>query len=146
MTKKSIYLANQLGFSETGRILLKQIIPHLEEYFVVIEPFRAAGTIKKVTSQDLAKSIILSNRRMMSKASLMAPILDGSHVVDDGIAGEIAEFALKRVGPVIALRTDLRQHDSNFSINPQIEGYIKDSGGKICKSLAEWYSELEKRA
>lgn len=145
--KKSIYLANQLGFSETGKILLyKQIIPELDKYFTVLEPFRDAGTIKKITSQDAAKAIIFANRKLMSKSKIMAPILDGSHVTDDGTAGEIAEFALKRLGPIIALRTDLRQHDSNFLINPQIEGYIKESGGKICRSLAEWYSELEKRA
>jgi nucleoside 2-deoxyribosyltransferase len=145
--KKTIYLANQHGFSETGKLLLyKHIIPVLEKHFTVLEPFRDAGTIKKTTSQDAAKSMIFLNRKLISKSKIMAPILDGSHVTDDGIAGEIAEFSLKKLGPIIALRTDLRQHDSNFSINPQIEGYIKESGGKLCKSLAEWYSELEKRA
>ena len=146
MAKKTIYLANQLGFSETGKIALRQIIPKLEKYFNILEPFKDAGTIKKITSLDAAKSIILFNRRLMSKSKIMAPILDGSHAIDDGIAGEIAEYALRRLGPIIALRTDLRQHDSNFSINPQIEGYIKDSGGKICRTLSEWYFELEKRA
>ncbi|MEM2956444.1 MAG: nucleoside 2-deoxyribosyltransferase [Candidatus Pacearchaeota archaeon] len=146
MAKNLLYLANQLGFSETGRMLLKMIIPEIEKYFIVKEPFRDSGIIKKVTSKDAAKAIILSNRKLMSKAKIMAPILDGSHAVDDGIAGEIAEFSLKKLGPIIALRTDLRQHDSNFAINPQIEGYIKDSGGKICFSLAEWFSELRKLA
>jgi len=147
MAKKSVYLANQFGFSETGKILLyRQIMPELEKYFNIIEPFRDAGTIKKITSSDAAKSIILSNRRLMSKSKIMAPVLDGSHGIDDGIASEIAEYALKRIGPIIALRTDLRQHDSNFLINPQIEGYIKSSGGKICVTLSEWYYELRKRA
>jgi nucleoside 2-deoxyribosyltransferase len=133
--KKSIYLANQFGFSETGRILLKQIIPRLEQYFMVLEPFKDAGTIRKITSHDAAHAIIISNRMLMSRSDIMAPILDGSHAIDDGIASEIAEFASKRLGPIIALRTDLRHHDSKFQINPQIHGYIK-----------EWYSELEKRA
>ena len=146
MQKKSIYLANQLGFSETGKILLNQLIPRLEKYFIVLEPFKDAGTIRKITSHDAARAIIISNRMMMSRSDIMAPILDGSHAVDDGIASEIAEFSLKRIGPIIALRTDLRHHDSKFQINPQIEGYIKDSGGKLCSSLAEWYSEIEKRA
>ena len=145
--KKYLYLANQFGFSETGKILLlKHIIPELEKYFIVLEPFRDSGTIKKITSQDAARAIIISNRRLMSKSKIMAPILDGSHATDDGIVSEIAEFSLKRLGPIIALRTDLRQHDSNFALNPQISGYIRESGGKICTSLAEWYSELRKLA
>jgi nucleoside 2-deoxyribosyltransferase len=144
---KSLYLANQLGFSETGKIILsKHIIPELEKYFTVLEPFRDSGTIKKMTSQDAAKAIILLNRKLMSKSKVMAPILDGSHATDDGIASEIAEYALKRIGPIIALRTDLRQHDSNFAVNPQLSGYIRESGGKLCASLAEWYSELRKLA
>jgi nucleoside 2-deoxyribosyltransferase len=147
MEKKSIYLANQLGFSETGRILLsKHIIPELDKYFTVLEPFRDAGTIRKVTSHDAAHAIIISNRMVMSRSHIMAPILDGSHAIDDGIASEIAEFAIKRLGPIIALRTDLRHHDSKFQINPQIHGYIKESGGKLCTSLIEWYSELRKHA
>jgi len=147
MTKKSVYLANQFGFSETGKILIyKHIIPELEKYFKILEPFRDAGTIKKVTSQDAAKSIILMNRKLMAKSNLMAPLLDGSHGIDDGIASEIAEYALKKMGPIVALRTDLRQHDSNFIINPQIEGYIKESGGKLCRTLSEWHSELRRRA
>jgi len=143
---KALYLASQLGFSETGKIVLKHIIPELEKYFIVLEPFKDAGTIRKITSHDAARAIIISNRMLMSRSNVMAPILDGSHAIDDGIASEIAEYASKRIGPIIALRTDLRQHDSNFAVNPQLSGYIKESGGKLCTSLAEWYSELRKLA
>ena len=145
-TKKSVYLANHLGFSETGKIALKHLVSELDKYFIVLEPFRDAGTIKDITSHDAARAIIISNRMLMSRSNVMAPVLDGTHAIDDGIAAEIAEFASKRFGPIIALRSDLRHHDSKFRINPQILGYIKESGGKLCLSLVEWYSELKKYA
>lgn len=144
---QKLYLANQFGFSETGKLfLLHAIIPRLENSFIVVEPFRECGIIKKTAFSDNTKKILDKNRRLMMQCHIMAAILDGGHQIDDGTAAEIAEFSIKKLGPVIALRTDLRRYDKDFMINPQVEKYILDSGGKICSSLKKWFEELRKLA
>lgn len=82
----------------------------------------------------------------MEKSKLMAAILDGSHAVDDGTAGEIGRYCAKKYGPIIALRTDLRLGENIGSpVNLQIISDVLRSKGKLCTSMDEWYSELKKR-
>jgi len=158
MAKEVLYLANQFGFSETGRILLdKIIIPPLESKYKVLEPFREGARFypkSAINSTDSYKKkfellkdfnykLSNYNNHLMRQSNKMTPILDGGHSVDDGIGSEIGLFYSLRKGPIIALRTDLRMNENIACIvNLQIERYIYDSGGKIFTSLDEWYAGL----
>lgn len=141
MAKKRLYLANQYGFSETGRLFLDKIIlPPLEREYKVYEPFRDGGIIRDLKSFDEATK---KNSYHLKNADILAAILDGSHAVDDGTASEIAEYAkLRKKGRIVALRTDIRRFDTLCSVNPQIDYYI-DKKGKFFTSIDSWFQELE---
>jgi nucleoside 2-deoxyribosyltransferase len=157
MAREVLYLANQFGFSETGRLLLdKIIIPPLESKYKVLEPFRECARFypaeAKSTDSYKKKIELLKefnykagnyNNHLMRQSDKMAPILDGGHSVDDGIGSEIGLFYSLKKGPIIALRTDFRMNENIACIvNLQVERYIYDSGGKILTSLDEWFNEL----
>ena len=159
--KIGLYLANQLGFSETGRIALNIfIITKLEQIgYKVWEPFREGAKYLDIehinslnTYEERRKAFAIANQKiarnniiMPSKSKVMAPILDGGHSVDDGVAGELGEYYARGYGPIIALRTDFRLSENiGCLVNLQLEKYIKKSGGKICASMNEWYAKLER--
>ena len=156
---------DKFGFSEEGRILLYDIIvPKLEKWFDVNEPFRECmkyfpaelkdqkirdtmdyGKVRNLYAR-FNSGAAATNRRLMEKSKIMAAILDGGHTIDDGTAGEIGRYCAKKYGPIIALRTDMRLGENiGSSINLQIESDIIRSKGKLCISIEEWYNELKKR-
>ena len=153
------YLGSQLGFSETGRIILYQhIVPRIRDIGLnVFEPFTecAKGVdFNKANAFPLYEDRVKFwkgfneklggvNKLGMKKSQIMSPVLDGGPVLDDGVANEIGHYAAKRYGKIIALRTDFRLSENlGALINPQIESDIFETGGKICRAMDDWYSEL----
>jgi len=157
------YLANQLGFSETGKYVLeRKIKPRLREIGLnVLDPFVECA--KELNFSQLEKLTLYSdvmkfwsefnhripeiNNKLMQRSDCMLPILDGGHAVDDGVASEIGYYAGLKRGPIFALRSDFRLSENLAStINPQILGYINLSGGKLIEgqhAMDKWFFAIK---
>jgi len=142
------YLANQLGFASIFSLTISAIKSRLESIGLeVYEPFNEAGiyeneiikanktdSIKKQTMiwNDLNDKIGNLNNELMSKSDCLIVLLDGGHIIDDGVSSEIGHYATLKKGPVFALRTDFRLSENlGASINLQILRYINESGGEL---------------
>ena len=88
----------------------------------------------------------------MKQSHCQFAILDGGPAVDDGVASEIGYYAAlvengvipKGFGRIFALRSDFRLAENiGCLVNAQIEGYIHQTGGKISKTLDEWFKDIE---
>ncbi len=161
MKEISGYLANQFGFSETGRFLLDKLIkPEINRIGIKIyDPFEECEKELDLTRLSKLKKhqdvyslwekfghkITPINNRLMKKTNCMFAILDGGHALDDGVASEIGYFAGIKQGPIFALRTDFRKVESMANtVNWQIVGYIKQSKGKLINNTEEYFSEIQK--
>jgi len=155
------YLANQLGFSETGRLILDNYIkPKITAMGIIInDPFVECGKELDLARLSLLKSYaeVMSywrnfnlkvtpiNNGLMRRSNCLLGILDGAHALDDGVSGEISFYAALELGPIFALRTDLRGGENIATlINPQILGYILMSEGFLSTSLADWFAGIKK--
>jgi len=155
------YVANQFGFSETGRFLLEKMIkPRVRAIGInVYDPFEECekeldlehlSKLEKYSErleymQKFGHKITHINNALMKKSNCMIAILDGGHTVDDGVASEIGYFAGIEQGPIFALRTDFRLVESMANtVNWQIIGYIEQSKGKLVNSKEEYFSEIRK--
>lgn len=157
--KPKAYLANQLGFSELGRLTLKQIVlPALSDTGIqVIEPFEECSVVPlpicfdnnyaqyKLSFEQFGTSVGQTNNDAMQKSDLMIPILDGGHPVDDGVASEIGYFAaIHPKAPIFALRSDFRLAENISSkINCQILSYIRMGGGSLQNNLENWTAAIK---
>ena len=161
MKDVSGYLANQFGFSETGRFVLERMIkPMIREIGInIYDPFEECE--KKLDLEYLSKlkkyddrlaymkefghKITPINNKLMKKSDCMFTLLDGGHASDDGVSSEIGYFAGIEKGPIFALRTDFRKVESMANtVNWQIVGYIKQSKGQLINNTAEYFSEIQK--
>ncbi len=163
MTNLNIYLSNQLGFSEIGRRTLDTlIIPKIKDIgFTVLDPFEMCGKeldfdllarlnksedVKKFWDEFNAKVTTINNNLMNSSVA-QCTILDGGHTVDDGVASEIGYFYGAKLGPIFALRSDFRLADNmSTSVNSQILGYIKQSGGSLAvppNAMDNWFAAIK---
>lgn len=150
--KKTIYLANPLGFSEPGSYFLQEkLIPELEDLgFKVINPFdeisdtkieklRSISNIKKRKEKlaELDSKMSELNRKSIEQSDLVLAVLEGSDV-DSGTAAELG-YAAGVGKKIIGYRSDFRLSSENLgtTVNMQVEYFIKDSGGKIVSSLSE---------
>ncbi|MBR9704107.1 hypothetical protein GOV12_01740 [Candidatus Pacearchaeota archaeon] len=163
------YLSNQLGFSETGKYVLDNLIkPKIKEIGItILDPFEVCGAeidwnylngLK--IHEDIVKywrnfslKVTPINNRLMKESKLMLAILDGGHAVDDGEASEIGYYAGLELGPIFGLRSDIRCGENMaVSINPQVLGYILSSSGELIEppnavdrwfeSIKKWYDEF----
>jgi hypothetical protein len=173
MKKVKAYLANQLGFSETGKYILENlIIPKVNEIGITInDPFRECE--KELDSKHLDKlekyedvrnywdefnsKVAPINNALMQNSDCQLAILDGGHAVDDGVSSEVGYYAAMKRGPIFALRSDIRRGENlATSINLQLRGYIVESGGKLVEApdpefkgekypvISTWLSEVRK--
>lgn len=161
----TIYLANQLGFSETGRYVLDHLfIPRLKEIgFDVFDPFVECGKLLDLSVLEICdkasghqrfweefnRQVGPTNNKGMIESDCMGAILDGGHALDDGVSGEIGFYAGREIGPIFALRSDLRLAENLAAkVNPQITSYIEMSGGKLIdnypNAIETWFDLLEK--
>lgn len=164
MKKIKAYLANQLGFSETGRYVLENLIkPKIAEIGILIyDPFEECEKeldlehvaklekyedVKKYW-KNFNKKITPTNNELMQKSDCLLAILDGGHAVDDGVSSEIGYYAGIERGPIFALRSDLRGGENiATSINSQVMGYILLSKGKLVDgqdAMNKWLTEIKK--
>jgi len=158
------YLANQFGFSETGRYVLENLIkPKIQKIGISInDPFsecKEEFNIEDLTKLDryedrinyyveFNKKITPINNRLMIDSDCLLAILDGGHQIDDGVASEIGYYVGIDQGPIFALRSDFRGGENiATSINPQIMGYIIQSNGVLVEgenAIERWFSEIQK--
>ena len=159
---KTLYLANSFGFAETTRPELYRIKKILSKKYIVLEPFeqnakianRYLALIEKETNinvierlyREMAYKIGKQNVELMERSDVMLAIFDAPPV-EEGVASEVGYFYAKNK-PVYALKTDFRPRGDNpfIEVNLQIEYFVKDSGGKIFKSVAEMTKYMYKIA
>jgi len=157
------YLANQFGFSETGRHILDTLIkPRIEAMGIIInDPFWECGKIldfaylSQLKSFDDVKSfwekfslkVTPINNELMQESDCEFAILDGGPAIDDGVASEIGYYAAIERGPIFALRSDFRCGENiAVSINPQVLGYILLSKGYLADghdALEKWFAKIK---
>lgn len=160
------YVSSQLGFSETGRFLLEQLIdPKLREAGIVpLNPFETCAALidfeqlaqikKEGTARELEDfwrsfnvQVCPTNNKLMMQADCMALVLDGGHAGDDGACSELGYMAGKYPDkPVFALRTDFRAADNMATtVNAQLLGYITQEGrsGGLYTSVDEWARAID---
>ncbi len=157
------YLANQFGFSETGRYVLNNLIkPTIEKIGIKVnDPFLECGkeldfnlinSLKSYDERvkywaDFNAKVTPINNRLMKDSDCMFAILDGGPALDDGVSSEIGFYAGIERGPIFALRSDFRLCENiACSINAQVLGYIVQSGGKLIdgpNSVKRWFSEIQ---
>ena len=160
MREVKAYLASQFGFSQTGKYILDNlIIPKIKETgIIVIDPFVECDKEfdvdyleslekyedRKEYLRDFNKEITPINNRLMQKSDCLVAILDGGHSVDDGVASEIGYYAGIKKGPIFALRSDFRLGENMaVSINPQILGYIYQSGGFLDDCIYKFFTDIK---
>lgn len=164
MAVAKAYLANQFGFSETGRYLLENLIkPRISDIGIIInDPFLECGKevdfvyLSKLQSYDgkvnywaeFSRKVTPINNQLMQDSDCLLALLDGGPAVDDGVASEIGYYAGIARGPIFALRSDFRCGENiAVSINPQVLGYILQSKGSLVDgpdAINRWIKEIEK--
>ena len=164
MKQVTAYLANQFGFSETGRYILENLIkPKIQKIGIFIaDPFLECG--KEFDLDSLSKleryedrikyyvefnaKVTPINNKLMRNSDCLLAVLDGGPQIDDGVASEIGFYAGIEQGPIFALRSDSRSGENiATSVNPQILGYIQQNKGVFVdgvNALERWFSEIQK--
>lgn len=158
----SAYLSNQLGFSETGKYVLDNLIKPkiLEAGIQINDPFERLAEeldfayLSKLDRHEdvqhfwdtFSKKVTPINNGLMLNSDCMVALLDGGHAVDDGVASEIGYFSALKLGPIFALRSDVRLGENlAVTINPQVLGYITESGGELFegpRSIERWAAAI----
>jgi nucleoside 2-deoxyribosyltransferase len=157
---KCIYLANPLGFSETGTQFIQQVLlPELNRLGrQVINPFdlvdvkriqeiRAmpAGSARIEAWRALNAEIGKTNEKTIDSCDIVFAVLDGADV-DSGTASEIG-YAYAKQKLIMGYRGDFRLSSDNEGgiVNLQVEHFIHASGGTIvskASEIAEAFSSL----
>jgi len=158
-SKKRIYIASPLGFSEAGRFFMyERIIPLVEGLGLeVIDPWKLtpqdmidrvcgipAGISRTAAWKELNMIIGDNNRKGIESSDGLFAVLDGCDV-DSGTASEIG-YAAALGKPVTAYRGDFRFSGDNEGsvVNLQVEYFIYRSGGKISATIEEAGEEIKK--
>ena len=101
--------------------------------------------------KQFSRKVTSINNQLMRQSQCQLAILDGGHAVDDGVASEIGYYAAlveggiipKGFGRIFALRSDFRLGENiGCKVNPQIEGYIHQTGGTIAENLDCWLKDI----
>jgi nucleoside 2-deoxyribosyltransferase len=146
-----VYLASPLGFAESTRDYLQRLMAALRDNgHEVFDPWvhesgqeiEAAKGIadpaaRRVALRDANFKAAEANAEGIRGADVVLAVLDGVDV-DSGTASE-AGYAFGLDKRVFGLRTDFRLTGDNeaTTVNLQVEYWIKASGGKIFRTLAE---------
>lgn len=145
---RSIYLASPLGFAESTRAFMDDLVGRLRQHVAVHNPWdesAATGSLPDIMEIDsfAERSRRLSevnrelgrlNTEAIDASDGLFAILDGVDV-DSGTAAEIG-YAFARGKFVCGLRTDFRLAGDNHGaiVNLQVEYFILESGGSIVTS------------
>lgn len=151
MARKRVYLASPLGFADSTRAFMSELVTILETAVDIENPwddlrfvgeFAAIDRIDSVTGRQERLRIIneeigRSNVARIDKADGLFAILDGVDV-DSGTAAEIG-YAFASGKYICGLRTDFRMTGDNAGaiVNLQVQYFIESSGGTVVTSAAE---------
>ena len=148
-SKKRIYLAGPLGFSEAGKLFNGVLAKRLSKRYNVIDPFKLTKKSKiqailKLPRLDeqrdawrlLNPQIGRGNQKAIDSCDVVLANLDGQDV-DSGTAAEIG-YAFAKGKPIIGYRGDLRLSSDNvgLTVNLQVEFFIRESGGEILSNAS----------
>jgi nucleoside 2-deoxyribosyltransferase len=149
---RSLYLASPLGFAESTRPFMADLVERLREVITVANPwddvrfareFADLAAIDSVSERDgrLARinaELGRTNAQSIDEADAVFAVLDGVDV-DSGTAAEIG-YAFARGKRVCGLRTDFRLAGDNSGsvVNLQVQYFIEASGGKIVSTMDEF--------
>jgi nucleoside 2-deoxyribosyltransferase len=143
-SRKRIYLAGPLGFSEAGRLFQRVLTERLSKRYKIIDPFKLTKKSKieailKLPTLDeqrdawrqLNPQIGKGNQEAIDSCDAVLANLDGQDV-DSGTAAEIG-YAFAKGKPIVGYRGDLRLSSDNvgLTVNLQVEFFIRESGGEI---------------
>ncbi len=135
------YIGSQLGFNVPGRFFLeKEFHPRLRAAGVLpLCPFTACAEYLDAGQRARAKTFAeayefwdafnhligpVNYGMLMPRAKFMIAILDGGHVVDDGVAAEIGYFAVKQ-GSAFGIRSDFRLSENlASSVNAAVRNFL----------------------
>jgi nucleoside 2-deoxyribosyltransferase len=154
------YLANEYGFSETGQIVLKKIIHKLMKIknLEIINPFLECS---KEYYKDFVDTLELYEHRIayhekfndkagdinfnyLKDTDCLLAILDGGHAVDSGVSLEMGFYCALGLGPIFALRSDMRYGENiATSVNLMHEKAVQYSNGKLCKTIDDWIKSIK---
>lgn len=158
--KKELYVANPLGFSESGReFLYNKLLPIISSQgYGILDPWVLTSqsviekaiklpiSQKKVNAWRRANKIIgANNEDAIRRAYGIVAVVDGMEI-DSGTASEIG-FGYGLGKPILGYRGDFRSAGDNIGsvINLQVEHFISHSPkGRIVFSLEEVSKNLEK--
>jgi nucleoside 2-deoxyribosyltransferase len=128
-SKKRIYLAGPLGFSEAGRLFQSVLAKKLSKRYKVIDPFKLDQ--QRDAWRQLNPLIGKGNQKAIDCCDAVLANLDGQDV-DSGTAAEIG-YAFAKGKPIIGYQGDLRLSSDNvgLTVNLQVEFFIRESGGEM---------------
>jgi nucleoside 2-deoxyribosyltransferase len=154
---KSIYLASPLGFAESTRAFMAELVARLASVVSVLNPWddtsfqadfeRAAGIIDPAERWALYARINTrigaKNAENIRAAGGMVAVLDGVDI-DSGTAAEIG-YAYGLGKRIYGLRTDFRLTGENevAVVNLQVRYFIDDSGGTLVSTVTALLPLLE---
>lgn len=149
MSRKRIYLASPLGFADSTRGFMKDIVTQLSEHVDVINPWddqRFANDFAELATEndwdkrtrrlhEINAELGRTNAANIDAADGVFGILDGVDV-DSGTAAELG-YAFARGKFVAGLRTDFRLAGDNDGsvVNLQVQYFIEASGGRVVRTL-----------
>ncbi len=151
MGRTRIYLASPLGFAESTRGFMEDLVTMLSVYADVINPWDdqgfAAEFLQLTQENDWNKrvrrlheinvEIGRANCASIDAADGVFGVLDGVDV-DSGTAAEMG-YAFARGKFVAGLRTDFRLAGDNDGsiVNLQVQYFIEASGGQLVRTAEE---------
>jgi len=152
-----IYTAGPLGFSEAGAAYYNGVVlPEVRRLgHEPIDPWTLTDAAKIATVAAMpygaerrdAWSVLNSeiggnNRSAIDRCDLVFAVLDGTDV-DSGTAAEIG-YAFAKGKTIIGYRGDFRLAADNdgSTVNLQVEYFIRKSGGRIIRRLADLAAAL----
>ena len=141
-----VYLASPLGFTEEGRLYIRdRLLPALEKLKDIenLDPWQAVlgmdekriGDIALTLRYDDAMGYGWHNFNLIDKADIVLACLNGPDP-DSGTCIEIG-YACRAGKLVVGYRTDTRiaGECKDLLVNLQVEAAIEKSGGKIFRNL-----------
>lgn len=149
--KKTVYLASPLGFAESTRGFMEELISQLHTIVNIENPWDDERFVDEfnrlaqvdsyaervATLHDINTELGRSNAERIQRSDALIAILDGVDV-DSGTAAEIGyAFALEK--RIYGLRTDFRLAGDNIGaiVNLQVQYFIEASGGRTVTTVDE---------
>ncbi|HEX8207466.1 MAG TPA: nucleoside 2-deoxyribosyltransferase [Solirubrobacteraceae bacterium] len=149
MSLPRCYVASPLGFSEGGRHYYREVyLPALSGVVDPVDPWtlttddEVAEAHAAGRHREMSLEIARRNAVAIRSCTMLAAYLEGQEP-DAGTVAEIGYGAALDL-TCFGLRTDFREAgEAGVVVNLQVEGFIEQSGGRICTSLDELVAALE---